>query len=251
MKLDRLIARHGWLGRRRAHERIGAGRVRVDDLVVTDSQHVVDRFMRVVLDGEIIQDAARRMHVMLHKPAGHVSATTDAEHPTALDLVEHVDKGSLHIAGRLDRASTGLLLLTNDGRWSKRLMHAEAHVPKTYRVETAAPLREEDVQAFAAGFHFLPEDIVTLPAQLEILGEREARVTLREGRHHQIKRMFGRLGNRVLRLHRERIGGLHLPSDLAAGQWRHLTPEEIALAVTGMDSQGSAQDGVPTRVLQG
>lgn len=250
MKLDRLIARYGWLGRRRAHELIGAGRVRVDDVVITDGQHEVGRFTGVVLDGEVVQEAARLVHVMLHKPAGYVSAAADAEHPTVLDLIEDADKGSLHIAGRLDRASTGLLLLTNDGRWSKRLMHAEAHVPKEYRVGTAAPLREEDVEAFAAGFHFMPEDIVTLPGRLEILAERDARVTLREGRHHQIKRMFGRLGNRVLRLHRERIGGLRLPDDLAAGQWRHLTPEEVALAWAGSDSQSCAQDGAQPRVLQ-
>lgn len=250
MKLDRLIGRHGWLGRRQAHELIAAGRVRVDGTVITDGQHEVDRFMRVLLDDEIVQGAARRLHVMLHKPAGHVSATTDAEHPTVMDLIEDADKSSLHIAGRLDRASTGLLLLTNDGRWSMQLMDAAAHVPKAYLVKTASPLSEEDVMAFDAGFHLLPEDIITLPAGLEILGEREARVTLREGRHHQIKRMFGRLGNRVLRLHRERIGGLSLPNDLAPGQWRHLTREEIALAVRGADSHRPAQDPAPERVLQ-
>lgn len=248
MKLDRLIARHRWLGRRRAHELIAAGSVRVDGVVVADGQHEVDRFMRVLLDDEIVQEAATLLHVMLHKPSGHVSATRDAEHPTVLDLIEHEDKESLHIAGRLDRGSTGLLLLTNDGRWSKRLMDARAHVSKVYLVGTASPLRDADVTAFAAGFHLLPEDAVTLPARLEILGEREARVTLREGRHHQIKRMFGRLGNRVLRLHRERIGGLSLPDDLAPGQWRHLTREEIALAAR--DSPIQAQDAAPPRVLQ-
>lgn len=226
MKLDRLIAKHRSLGRSEAHRLISSGCVRVDDAVCTANQHEIDRFMRVDLPDEIVQQAERALYLMLHKPGGVVSATVDAEHRTVIDLIDDPDKHTLHIAGRLDRWSTGLLLLTNDGRWSKQLMDAGSKVPKTYLVETDAPIPSDAVTTFERGFHFAAEDITTLPSELVILGERRARVTLHEGRHHQIKRMFGRVGCFVTTLHRESIGRLALPEDLAPGQWRALTAEE-------------------------
>jgi 16S rRNA pseudouridine516 synthase len=226
MKLDRLIAKHRSLGRSEAHRLIAAGRVHVDGLISTANQHEVDRFTRVELDTELVQQAERALYLMLHKPGGVVSATVDAEHQTVIDLIDDPDKLTLHIAGRLDRWSTGLLLLTNDGRWSKQLMDAQSKVPKTYIVETDAPIPSDAVAAFERGFHFAAEDITTLPSELVLLGECRAQVTLHEGRHHQIKRMFGRVGCLVTALHRESIGGLVLQEDLAPGQWRELTAEE-------------------------
>ena len=223
MKLDRVIAKHRSLGRSEAHRLIAAGRVRVDGRVSVANQHEIDRFTRVELDAELVQAAERALYLMMHKPGGVVSATVDAEHRTVIDLIDDPDKGTLHIAGRLDRWSTGLLLLTNDGRWSKRFMDADAKVPKTYVVQTDVPIPAEAVTAFAAGFHFAAEDIVTLPAELVLLDERSGRVTIHEGRHHQIKRMFGRVGCLVTALHRESIGGLVLPVDLKPGEWREMT----------------------------
>lgn len=231
VKLDRLIAKHRSLGRSEAHRLISSGCVRVDAAICTANQHEVDRFTQVELETEVVQQAERALYLMMHKPGGVVSATVDVEHETAIDLIDDPDKHTLHIAGRLDRWSTGLLLLTNDGRWSKQLMDAQSKVPKTYIVETDAPIPSEAVTAFERGFHFAAEDITTLPCELVILGECRARVTLHEGRHHQIKRMFGRVGCFVTALHRESIGGLTLPEDLAPGQWRELTAEErLALA---------------------
>jgi 16S rRNA pseudouridine516 synthase len=226
MKLDRIIAKHRSLGRSEAHRLIAAGCVRVNGEVNLGNQHEVDRFTQVELETEVVHQAERALYLMLHKPGGVVSATTDAEHQTVIDLINDPDKHTLHIAGRLDRWSTGLLLLTNDGRWSKQLMDAQSKVPKTYVVETDAPIPSDAVAAFERGFHFAAEDITTLPSELVILGERRARVTLHEGRHHQIKRMFGRVGCFVTTLHRESIGRLTLPADLAPGQWRALTAEE-------------------------
>jgi 16S rRNA pseudouridine516 synthase len=167
---------------------------------------------------------------MLHKPTGILSATKDDQHPTVLDLIDDPDKHTLHIAGRLDRSTSGLVLLTNDGRWSKRLMAAEEKVPKVYLVETLDPIAPEAVDAFARGFYFHTEDITTLPAELVILSERTARLTLHEGRYHQVKRMFHRVSNRVVSLHRESIGGIALPPDLEPGKWRMLTDQEMAVA---------------------
>lgn len=232
MKLDRVIAKHRSLGRNEAHRLIAAGRVRVDAVVTMGNQVEVDRFQQVQLDDEVVQAAERALYLMLHKPAGVVSATVDAEHQTVVDLIDDPDKALLHIAGRLDRWSTGLVLLTNDGRWSKRLMEAGAKVPKQYVVGTAQPIPAEAVTAFAEGFYFAKEGITTLPAKLEILAESQARVTLHEGRHHQIKRMFGRCGCEVISLHRQSIGALALPEDLQPGQWRALSETEKAAALT-------------------
>ncbi len=226
MKLDRLIAKHRSLGRREAHRLIAAQQVKVDDIVCAENQYPVDRFMQVQLGDEIIQNAERALYLMLHKPAGVLSATVDAEHQTVIDLIDNPDKHTLHIAGRLDRASTGLLLLTNDGRWSKQFMNAESKVSKVYLVETLQAIPHEAVATFAQGIYFATEDITTLPAGLEILAEKRARITLHEGRHHQIKRMLGRVGCLVSSLHRESIGSLTLPENLEPGKWRALTDSE-------------------------
>ncbi len=227
MKLDRLIASHQAMGRQAAHLAIAARRVRVNEVCVTDGHHPVDQFTLVELDDEVIQPPKRALYLMLHKPVGILSATKDDQHPTVLDLIDDPDKHTLHIAGRLDRSTSGLVLLTNNGRWSKRLMAAEEKVPKVYVVETLDPIAPNAVAEFARGFYFHTEDITTLPAELVILDERRARLTLHEGRYHQVKRMFHRVGNRVARLHRESIGALTLPDDLQPGTWRMLTAQEV------------------------
>jgi 16S rRNA pseudouridine516 synthase len=227
MKLDRLIASHHAMGRQAAHHAIAARRVKVNGVCVTDGHHPVDRFTLVELDGAVIQAAERALYLMLHKPVGILSATKDDQHPTVVDLIDDPDKHTLHIAGRLDRSTSGLVLLTNDGRWSKQLMTAEEKVPKVYRVETLDPIVPEAVAEFARGFYFHTEDITTLPAELVLLGERLARLTLHEGRYHQVKRMFHRVGNRVVGLHRESIGALALPEELPPGGWRALTAQEV------------------------
>lgn len=220
------------MGRTRARRAILDGRVRVDGVLQTRADHEVDRFRLVELDGEPVREMERLLHVMLHKPVGVLSATRDPLHRTVIDLIDDPDRDTLHLAGRLDRGTSGLVLLTNDGRWSKALMAPERKVPKVYRVETRDPIPDSAIAAFAAGFHFHTEDIITQPAELEILGERSARLTLHEGRYHQVKRMFHRIGNVVTALHRESIGGIRLPDDLLPGEWRFLTREEIASATS-------------------
>ena len=231
MKLDRLMARHAEMGRVAAVLAISAGRVRINQAVVRDRHAEADRFDEVCLDSVVIQRPQRALYLMLHKPVGWLSATQDAQHPTVIDLIDDPDRTTLHLAGRLDRSTSGLVLLTNDGRWSKQLMAAGFKVPKVYRLETHEPIPPSAVEAFARGFYFHTEDIHTLPATLEITGPRQARVTLHEGRYHQIKRMFHRLGCRLTSLHRESIGQLQLPDSLPAGGWRALTPEEIQQAL--------------------
>lgn len=227
MKLDRLIAKHQSMGRTAAHRGIAAKKVKVDGRIITDGQHEVDRFTMIEFDNEILQRPERALYIMLNKPPGFLSATTDPQHPTVIDLIEDPDKSTLHLAGRLDRATTGLVLLTNDGCWSKWITDPRRKMPKVYHVETRDPISTDAVAAFAAGFFFHTEKITTLPAELDITGARSARLTLYEGRYHQVKRMFHRIGTRVVKLHRDSIGPIALPRDLIAGQWRHLTKDEI------------------------
>lgn len=228
MKLDRLIARYNGLGRKRARLAIAAGRVAVAGMCTRDPGIDVDRFADAVLDGELVSSGEAAVYIMLHKPVGILSATRDPLHPTVIDLLDHPQRGDLHIAGRLDRASSGLILLTNNGRWSKRIMAADHAVTKTYVAETLHPIGADAVAAFARGFHFHTEDITTRPAELEIIGGHSAIVRLTEGRYHQIKRMFHRCGNRVVSLHRVAIGALTLDPALAPGGWRMLGPDEIS-----------------------
>ncbi len=205
-----------------------------------DHRREVSRFDEVSVGTKILQQALPRLYVMLHKPAGILSATSDPVHRTVLDLIDHPDKDTLHLAGRLDRSSTGLVLLTNDGTWSESLTLPGRKVEKVYLVETNQDIPQEAVSRFAEGFHFSTEGITTLPAKLEILSPRKARVSLYEGRYHQIKRMFHRIdGIRLISLHRVQIGGISLPDDLAPGKWRLLTVHELQeITPDGMPDHG-------------
>jgi 16S rRNA pseudouridine516 synthase len=189
----------------------------------------VGPFSRVQLDAELLQANTAR-YLMLNKPAGVVSATRDSRHRTALDLLDEGVRGDLHIAGRLDFHSTGLLLLTNDGDWSRALSAPENRISKRYRVTVEEPLTGEYVRAFAEGMWFEQEGITTRPAQLTIVSDHVAEVSLIEGRYHQIKRMFGRFRNRVLTLHRFAVGDLTLDAELQSGASRALAAEEVLAA---------------------
>ncbi len=225
MKLSQLIGKRLQIGEKRARESILGGRVMVNGGLALDPHDEIDRFDEVRCGGDLVQPALTRLCLMLHKPAGILSATSDPQHRTVIDLIDHPDKSTLHLAGRLDRSSTGLVLLSNDGRWSAALTDPEAKVEKVYLVGTDRDIPVEAVALFERGFAFATEGIVTRPARLEILEPRLARVTLREGRYHQIKRMFHRIeGIRLTSLHRIRIGPWRLPEDLAPGDWRRIDP---------------------------
>jgi len=227
MRLDRFLTRRGTHPCKEVARLLAGGRVTVDGTAETSGLRRIDRFSRIELDGEILQkhDA---IYLMLHKPADWLSATTDPEHPTVIELIDHPLRNTLHLAGRLDRASTGLLLLTNDGRWSKLVTEPDEEISKTYRITTRDPISAETAAVFEQGIYFAYEDLTTRPAQLEIITPHEALLRIHEGRYHQVKRMFHAVGNQVLSLHRESIGQLKLDLALAPGQFRMLTEKEIA-----------------------
>ncbi|VXD05057.1 Ribosomal small subunit pseudouridine synthase A [Pseudomonas sp. 8Z] len=228
MRLDRFLSNFPRFSRQDSRLLISAGRLRVDGQIVRDPLHEIRDFQRVELDDELLQAGRSARYWMLHKPVGVVSATEHDKHRTVLDLLDEPDKHDLHLAGRLDLNTSGLLLITNDGRWSRRITQPQQRKPKVYHVTTEQPITGEYAEVFAQGLYFAYEDLTTLPAQLEILDSHSARLTLFEGRYHQVKRMFGHFRNRVVTLHRESMGAITLDPQLAPGQYRALTATEIA-----------------------
>lgn len=226
-RLDRFISAK--VGVKRGHVRLMLAKkqVTVDGVVATDISQTVNQFSSIKLDGQLLQEN-KPVYIMLHKPAGVVCATKDDVHQTVIDLLAVPDREELHIVGRLDFHSTGLVLLTNDGKWSRELTSPENKISKVYQVTLEDAVTEECKRAFAKGIYFAFEGITTRPASLQLLSDRVAMVTLTEGRYHQIKRMFGRFQNKVLDLHRIAIGNLPLEPTLPAGQSRRLTATEVS-----------------------
>lgn len=226
MRLDRFICKHTEHSHQTARRLVAAGRVRVNGHVQTDPRHPVSAFCTIHLDERLLQQQQAH-YLMLHKPAGYLSATSDPEHPTVLELLPQALRSNLHIAGRLDRATTGLLLLTNDGLWSRRITAPEQKIPKVYLVTTAEPISVEAEARFTQGIRLAREGVTTSAAQLERLSACRCRLTIYEGRHHQVKRMFAAIGNEVTALHRESMGRIRLDPDLPPGGYRILSQDEI------------------------
>lgn len=222
-RLDRLLARTLQYPIKRVRLDIVQGKVHLDEDCCRDPSRLVHRFSAITYQGRVIQ-AQSPVYIMLHKPVGVVCATRDEQHQTVLDLIDHPQKHDLHIVGRLDLNSSGLVLLTNDGRWSSALTDPQYKVAKVYEVRVENPLTPDYVSAFANGMYFAYEDITTASAELTLTSTYTARVVLTEGKYHQIKRMFGRFRNPVLALHRVAIGDHVLPAQLAVGEWVLLTP---------------------------
>ena len=227
MRLDRYLESRLACSARSVRLMLAARRIRLNGATATDARQQVSHFCRIEADNEVLQ-AREPVYLMLHKPRGCVSATRDDKHPSVLGLVDHPQREELHLVGRLDFNTTGLLLLTNDSRWSSAITLPERRIPKTYRVETRDEITLEYAERFREGIYFRHEDLRTRPATLEVLGPRLALLTLCEGRYHQVKRMFGSFRNPVLTLHRESVGPLRLDESLAPGQYRDLDAAEVA-----------------------
>lgn len=225
-RLDRFISKNSAFSLSDTRLLIAQKRIFLDGNVAHSVQQKVKEFTHVMLDGHCLQDN-NPVYIMLNKPPGVVSATKDLKHATVLDLIQHPQKDELHIAGRLDFHTTGLLLLTNDGAWSRKISLPETKLEKTYEITVSRPLCDEYVAVFQEGIYFAYENITTQPACLEILSEYTARLSLTEGKYHQVKRMFGFFQNEVLALHRVSVGNISL-GGLEPGHSRPLTMREVA-----------------------
>jgi len=227
MRLDKYLCHATALTRSRAQRVIRSGQVKVDGEVIKRPDFKLPPEAAVAWGEQAVNPAGKRYY-MLYKPQGVVCATSDDRHKTVLDLFEPEQQQGLHVAGRLDIDATGLVLLTDDGDWSHRITSPRHQCLKTYRVQLAEPLAADIAQRFADGIELRNEKKKTRPATLEALSPTEARLTISEGKYHQVKRMFAALGNRVVALHRERIGAVALDPTLQPGEWRPLRKEEIA-----------------------
>jgi 16S rRNA pseudouridine516 synthase len=241
MRLDRFLSHSSGLSRKQVKVLLHSGAVQVDGQSVRNSGLQVSAVDRITLEG-VVLSWPRHYYVMLHKPAGYVCSTEEHGHPLVATLLEASWAAGLHSAGRLDADTTGLVLLTSDGLWSHQLTSPNRGCDKTYLVGVKHPLQAELVQRFAEGIVLKDEPKPTRPARLEIIDELTARVTLHEGRYHQVKRMFAACSNRVETLHREAIGAITLDARLQAGQWRELSAEEII--TVGVGTQDYSQQNI-------
>ena len=227
-RLDKLLAGTGKWSRREVKALVRQGLVRVDGRLAASAEDKLDPAAAIItVAGETIS-LCRFTYVMLHKPAGVLTATEDRKQPTVLDLLPpELRRIGLAPVGRLDKDTEGLLLLTNDGELAHRLLSPKDHVDKRYLARVDGELSAADAEAFARGMT-LGDGLECLPAGLEVLPDRVCIVTLREGKFHQVKRMLAARGAPVLYLKRLSMGPLTLDDSLAAGAYRLLRAEEIS-----------------------
>ena len=225
MRLDKALADMGIGTRSEIRKACKANRIEVNGEPVRDpSTHIDPEADEIRLDGEVI-GYSKYVYFMLNKPAGTVSATKD-DSLTVLDLVDCTVKG-LYPVGRLDKDTEGLLLITNDGPLGHALLSPKRHVEKEYEVHVKDPLHEEDVQRIRDGLKVSKEETF-LPAEVTISSDLICHVVLKEGKYHEVKRMFEAIGNEVVYLKRIRMKDLCLDPKLAPGEYRELTDEELA-----------------------
>ena len=232
MRIDKYLAEMGQGTRSEIKKLIRSGRVMVDGEMVKKPELKIDETtQKVSLEGKQI-GYAKKEYYMLYKPAGVISATKDDRDKTVLDLITDKKRNDLFPVGRLDKDTEGLLLITNDGELAHRLLSPKKHVDKVYRAVIDGQVTEEDVDLFAKGLEIDDEDGAwrAMPAKLNILSsgtESEVEITIREGKFHQIKRMFEAVDKKVVYLKRLSMGSLRLDETLALGEYRELTEDEV------------------------
>ena len=231
MRLDKYLAEMGVGTRQEVKKQIRQGKAAVNGTVVKAADTKIDETSdEVTISGRNISYVSYEYY-MLNKPAGVVSATEDRRDTTVIDLIKEKKRKDLFPVGRLDKDTEGLLLITNDGDLAHRLLAPKKHVDKVYYAKVAGIVTEEDVERFAQGIDIgTDEEEMTRPAQLDILKsgeESEIRLTIHEGKFHQVKRMFQAVSKEVTYLKRERMGTLCLDENLKPGEYRLLTEEEI------------------------
>ena len=224
MRLDRFVCKSTELTKQDAIQSINSGEVFVNGKVITNEGIQVHEDNQITLNGEQLTTRAFR-YFLMYKPANTICSNIDEAYPSLFNYLKVKNRSELHIAGRLDADTTGLVLVTDDGRWSFDITRPEKQCKKVYRVRLSKPIEGSVVSKFKHGIQLQGEPKPTLPAELVIINANEALLTITEGKFHQVKRMFAAVGNRVSSLHREAVGEIVL--DVDVGQWRYLTMDEI------------------------
>ena len=229
MRIDKFLSECGLASRKEAAKAAKGGGITVNGAVVKDtSKHIDPEADVITFLGRTVQ-YSKFVYILLNKPEGYVSATEDKTHPFVTELLpEEYRRMGLFPVGRLDKDTLGLMLLTNDGQNAHRLLSPKHHVEKEYRFTCKVPLAPDAERIFAEGIT-LGDGYECKSAGLVADGDRlGGRITLTEGKYHQIKRMLGAIDNRILTLERIRFASITLPENLSRGEWRHLTKEEVA-----------------------
>ena len=227
MRLDKFVCKSTELTKIEAIQHIHLGEVSVNGEMARDEATQVHEDNTVMLNGARLKTRDFR-YILMHKPAGTICSNIDEAYPSLFNYLVVDNASELHIAGRLDADTTGLVLITDDGRWSFNITSPTRQCRKVYRVELSRALSIEQAESIATrfknGVQLQGEDGLTRPAKLEMISSNEVLLTITEGKFHQVKRMFSAVGNRVVLLHREQIGEVRL--DVEVGQWRYLTESE-------------------------
>jgi len=226
MRLDKYLCQNTKLTRSLAKKAISSGQISVNIKCVKNPAFKVKLNDEVFYSGDQISTLGHR-YLMLNKPLGYICSTEDEVHPSVLNLIDIDKRERLHIVGRLDVDTTGLVLITDDGQWSHRITSPKRNCQKSYQVDLAENISADIIERFKKGLLLKNELKPTLPAQLVIQSKKKALLSIQEGRYHQVKRMFAALGNHVEALHRISIGRITLDAQLADGEWRYLTKDEM------------------------
>lgn len=227
MRLDKFIAQTTEFSRSDVKRLIKIGAITVNSANASSgAQKIAPESDAVIFDGTQLKLPSPRYY-MLNKPLNTVCANQDNLYPTVINLLTTEKKADLQIAGRLDKDTTGLVLVTDDGQWNHRVTTPKSDCFKTYQATLERPLKSELINCFEQGVQLHNEKKKTRPAKLIIIDDYHAELSIQEGKYHQVRRMFAAAGNHVLNLHRSSIGPIKLDSSLTPGEYRTLTHEEI------------------------
>lgn len=229
MRLDRFLAKTLGHTRTEVKKLIRNGLIKINGVVVKTDGFQVQTTVDEVTFGDQILEYEEYQYYIINKPAGYICANEDNLHPTIIDYAPEFITHKVHTVGRLDKDTTGALLLTNDGKLTHQLISPKSEIPKVYIATLDGKLSADLIPLFAAGFT-INEEFKTLPATLEIIDDTTARVSVIEGKYHQIKRMFAAFDLKVIALHRERFGPLDV-FDLKIGEYRKLGKNEVKLLI--------------------
>lgn len=227
-RLDKFISHLAEIPRTQARASIKRKEVSVNGEVITSHNFQLAQQDEVLHQGTPLVFLGKRYY-MLNKPVGYVCANSDELHKTVFDLLDEPNMSDFHVAGRLDIDTTGLVIITNDGDWSHKITSPKSNKFKTYLVETQEPITDEALEQLRTGVMLHNEKELTRPAIAERLANYGLRLSISEGKYHQVKRMLYAVDNKVVELHREQIAGIILDENLASGEYRLLTTQEIKL----------------------
>lgn len=234
IRIDKYLSTALSVSRTEAKQLLKSGKVLADGVVITKPEHKVDEASKVTLSGEELC-YKKHIYIVMNKPTGILSASSDKRVKTVIDILpDHLKREGLFPVGRLDKDTTGLLIITDDGDFGHKVTSPKSKINKCYYAELDGEVKDEDIKLFGKGI-ILASGEECKPALLQKVGDRAAKVTICEGKYHQIKRMFGVVGLGVNRLHRLQIAGLSLPENLAPGETRELTEAELSKILVNLN----------------